>query len=279
MMKRRKLPGLDSPVVLLGKGGSGSRLLSQLALDGGVALGCNLNSSLDSLDFVDVVYNAVTRKLSHKGRYSASTVEKGLRAAASQIVSSLPHDDRSAWGFKLPECLFLLPEINAAFPRARYAVLFRDPLSASLRRTHVTSRMDSAVGRAALTASYIHCGLDPMTIASDPIEVHNACALAYQIELLMDFVDDLKGDAARVFITFFEDLVRDPSLELEAFANWLGRPLASECGLTRVANQSRASNVSLFAEATSGTLALVSRILGPAIRRQAELAASLPERM
>lgn len=276
MRIRRKTAYRDCPIVLLGKGGSGTRLLSQLAIDTGVSLGRDLGSSLDSLSMVDAVYGSVIKKLCRESNYSARVAERNLRSAADGILSSLPPDNKPDWGFKLPECLFLLPEIDTAFPKARYAVLFRDPLSATLRRTHVTSRMDSRIGRVALTAAYVHCGLDPLTIPSDPMEVHNACAVGYQLDLLIDHLDRLGRYNSRVFVTIFEDLVRDPFSELSAFSKWLGRPLTTESRLTNIASQSRAAK---SIGCPPETLSRVLCILEPAMRRQKKLVASLPERM
>ena len=45
--------GLDRPVILLGRGGSGTRMLSELALGLGVFLGGALNETGDSLEWVE----------------------------------------------------------------------------------------------------------------------------------------------------------------------------------------------------------------------------------
>jgi len=52
------------PVILLGRGGSGTRLLSQLALSNGVFLGNALNASFDSVEWVETLYDLVRHPLS-----------------------------------------------------------------------------------------------------------------------------------------------------------------------------------------------------------------------
>jgi hypothetical protein len=47
----------DKPVILLGRGGSGTRLLAQLALSVGVFLGNELNASHDSVEWVETLYD------------------------------------------------------------------------------------------------------------------------------------------------------------------------------------------------------------------------------
>lgn len=53
---------LEQPVVLLARGGSGSRLLSWLAADAGVFLGNEINISCDALELVQPLYKGVLTK-------------------------------------------------------------------------------------------------------------------------------------------------------------------------------------------------------------------------
>jgi hypothetical protein len=47
----------SEPVILLGRGGSGTRLLAQLALSTGMFVGNKLNTSHDSVEWVETVYD------------------------------------------------------------------------------------------------------------------------------------------------------------------------------------------------------------------------------
>lgn len=261
-------------MVLLGKGGGGTRLLSQLAIDAGVSLGSSLNASLDSLPLVNVVYGAVRRKLGHRIWYSPRTVESRLKIAAQAILSSIPPNERTHWGFKLPECVYLLPEVEAAFPGARYALVVRDPIFTSLRRTHITSRLDNPIGRATLPAAYRYCGLEPARIAADPIQVHNACAVAHQLNLLMDHVDGIQNGKARVFVTRFEDLVGHPATELSAFAAWLGRPISRTTLLDQQVDPARAAK---SIDCPPDVLERITRIVQPTVARLRQLTGDRPD--
>jgi hypothetical protein len=101
----------ETPVNLVGKGGGGTRLLSQLAIDAGLNMGPNLNISLDSLDLVAAVYPAVMDKI---GREPLGATHPGiipsLHTAAKKIWNAIPAENTGPWGFKLPENIFLLPE-------------------------------------------------------------------------------------------------------------------------------------------------------------------------
>src|SRR5680860_317613 len=55
---------LHAPIVLVGRGGSGTRLISDIAVGAGVFLGNQLNKSLDSREWVGVIYDIAVTKLS-----------------------------------------------------------------------------------------------------------------------------------------------------------------------------------------------------------------------
>lgn len=259
----RPEPQLDSPLILLGKGGGGSRLLSQMALDCGVSMGTRLNRSLDSLDMAAAVYRSVERKLGERKDRSPALIESDLRCSARTILHSIHNEGRASWAFKLPECLFILPELRSAFPHARYAVLIRDPLDTATRRSHQTARIESHIGGFTLPAAYRHCGLDPANLAADPIPLHNACATAHQLDLLMDHLDILAARKKPAFVTRFEDVIRDPQCELAAFSRWLGRPVTGR-GLSDSVNQDRASAAT---ECPPEVLDQIERILQPVRKR------------
>jgi hypothetical protein len=213
----------DSPVNLVGKGGGGTRLLSQLAIDAGLTMGPNLNDSLDSIDLVGAVYPSVRQKI---GREPAGSNPPGiipsLHASAKKIRDAIPAEDKGPWGFKLPENIFLLPEWLEAFPKGRFAVLLRDPTSTSFRRPHITSTPQAGIGRVALHAAYMHCGFDTAKLESDPVPIRNACAIVHQLDLLIDFMATMKADVHRVHWVFFENVLSHPDREIMRFSQWMG---------------------------------------------------------
>ena len=174
----------SQPVVLLGRGGSGTRLLARLALSIGTFLGNELSASHDSVEWVETLYDlAIEAVTAGVASGSARDVywRKRLRHRASEILASGRCDPTALWGWKLPETMLTLPQALRAFPRARVVHLVRHPVTSALRRTHMTSRLDNPVGRAVLPVAYRACGLNPDNIELDEPYIHNAVTWAYQV--------------------------------------------------------------------------------------------------
>jgi hypothetical protein len=175
---------LSQPVILLGRGGSGTRLLAQLALSVGAFLGNELNASHDSVEWVETLYDlAVEAVTGDIASNSARELywQSRLRHRASEILAVGRRNPAVLWGWKLPETMLTLPHALRAFPQARVVHLVRHPVTSALRRTHITSRMDNRVGRAVLPSAYRACGLDPDNIELDEPYIHNAVSWAYQV--------------------------------------------------------------------------------------------------
>jgi hypothetical protein len=208
---------LDSPIVLLGRGGSGTRLLGSLASDAGVFLGSNLNRPMDSLDIVLAVYRGIVEKYRCRASWQKEQTVPRLRAAAASMIRDLPAD--ATWGFKLPETLLLLPEIAQAFPQARYVNYVRDPLRTSLRRTHMTARLDNHIGRITLPLAYDYLGLDRHQILNDSSAMHMAYTTLHQLALVREQLQQVPLE--RQFKTSFERVIAHPAGEVARLANWL----------------------------------------------------------
>jgi len=216
---------LDTPIVLLSKGGGGSRLLAALAEDAGVCLGHSVNISGDCLDLVMAVYKSVIEKYKCPALWQRDLIVPQLRLAAAQMLQRLTARQRGLWGFKLPETLFLLPEIAEAFPNARFLQMFRNPFASALRRTHMTARLDNEIGRLTLPLAYRAAGQPLADILGDATALHMAYTTAHQLRLGLDFSRNLPGD--RYFECHFEDLLNDPEQEVRQLCKWLGTPAVS----------------------------------------------------
>jgi hypothetical protein len=95
---------------------------------------------------------------------------------------------------KLPEMMLVLPLLIDAFPHAKVVHLTRHPVSSSLRRTHMTSRLTNAVGAAALPAAYRYSNRDPRQIGSDEPYLHNAYAWNFQVARVVRYAWDVLGE-------------------------------------------------------------------------------------
>jgi hypothetical protein len=77
----------QAPIILTGRGGSGTRLLSDIASASGVFLGNDLNVSSDSVEWVDLIYKIVIGKMSGA---SAKSFSNELQARAKNVVAQRP---------------------------------------------------------------------------------------------------------------------------------------------------------------------------------------------
>jgi hypothetical protein len=215
---------LSSPVIFLGRGGSGTRLLSVMAKDLDLFVGDDLNKMGDSREMANAIYRAVFRKHRCPAGWQQKLIESDLRNCAKEMLraSSWPE----MWGFKLPESALVLPDLQAAFPNAKYVMLERDPLSISLQRPNVTAQPDQIIGQVALPLAYSYLGIPHSRILTDPDSVRSAATTEHQISLMLKFRRQIPR--TRWLDLNFEQLIRDPLDQLRRLSEYCGRPEMSD---------------------------------------------------
>lgn len=209
---------LDAPILLIGRGGGGTRLLSVVAQDCGLFIGNTVIPSGDCLDMVPAIYRSLLRRWKFSDPWSLSAIKDDLLSAAAAMLSEAGWPAR--WGFKLPESALLLPDLMDAFPKARVVHFSRDPLATILRRSHMTARLDNEIGRATIPAAYDHIGRDRANILTDETLVHMAITTRHQIDLIAAAKENLVAD--RYLHLTFEETIRRPQDTLDAFARFTG---------------------------------------------------------
>jgi hypothetical protein len=212
---------IDAAVLLIGRGGSGTRLLSQLAVDAGIFIGNQINHTGDSVEWVDLIYRMVVEAGGGDDLPSGSRYRGEIRATAEQILGDAPARPSGRWGLKLPETMLVLPLLMDAFPRATVVHLTRHPISSSLRRTHMTSRLDNPVGRVALPAAYRYAKLDPGQIGTDEPYLHNAYSWNFQVTRVVRYARAAL-DEARYLEIRYEDLCAQPDRVSAVVRSYLG---------------------------------------------------------
>jgi hypothetical protein len=215
---------ISEPLILLGRGGSGTRLLSSMAQTSGVFLGNELNSTQDSVEWITDIYDLAFESTS-SGIAAASSRDfywrDRLRKRAAEILAKASLSPDVLWGWKLPETMLALAQVLRTFPRARMVHLVRHPFSIAARRTHVTSRSDNPVGRAVLAAAYRACGLDEKDIPLDPIYLHNATSWNYQVASVLRVLRDA-ALPERVLLLRYEEICLRGDEAQRRFADFLG---------------------------------------------------------
>ena len=251
---------LDKPFILIGKGGGGSRLLSRMVQDCGVSLGCDVSLSGDSMEMVVAIYQAVIHRYKCSAQWQRDLSIPKLRLAAARMLMQLRPSQRQCWGFKLPESVFVLSEIAAAFPKAVYVIMTRDPLATCLRRTHMTARLDNEIGRLTLPAAYDWKKVPRESILNDPPVIHMAYSITHQWGLVKDFLQS-HNITSGIYFCSFEKILADPLKELNGLSRWIGLSVSS-FDLMKDVDPARAT-ISLAID-DSNIMARLTEILEPA---------------
>jgi len=212
---------LDSPIILISRGGSGSRLLSTMAQDMDIFLGNKVNLSGDAMELVQSIYQGIVEKYRCKTVWQKKQITHRIKAACAEMIKDIPLD--RLWGFKLPECIFLLPELQEAFPNARYIHFLRDPLSTCLRRTHMTARLDNHIGRITLPLAYDYLKIERKNILNDHSIKHMVNTTIHQLSLIKKNLDQLP-EHKKLEIKL-ENIINDPGMEMNTLSKWLGQPI------------------------------------------------------
>ncbi len=215
---RPRVQALDKPVVLLGRGGSGTRLLSAIADELGVFIGSERNPSGDSMEMVPAIYRTLFRTMQVYDDVAGRSPEDLVAAAGNMLELAAPS---GLWGFKVPESMLVVESIIKAFPNARVLHLIRDPLATCLRRPHMTARVDNEIGRACLRSAYRSAGIDMAEAVADPPCVRMAITTNHQIGKVLALCDSGRLDG-RYLDLLFEDLVNKPAWAVARVARWLG---------------------------------------------------------
>ena len=224
---------LKAPLVFLGRGGSGTRILSEIAQSMDVFLGNRLNKSKDSVEWVDTIYEIGSRRtVPNKGyQLEESKAVDLLHHRARDVLSAGDWQEGRPWGWKLPETMLIVPDVLRAFPKARFVHLVRHPVTSSLRRTHMTSRADNPIGHSVLLASYREAGLDVSRIHTDEDYLRNAYSWLYQVKRVHEFAME-NLDSKTYFLLRYEDVLQSSKSYEQDLSNFTGLAYEKSDGLS-----------------------------------------------
>lgn len=135
---RGKSAPRETPIVILGTGGSGTRVLATLAREAGYFMGTNLNRPGDSADlgkFTGLCANRYLRKSdwieetwqeSNREKFGhPSDMSAGFWSAVEGHRAAIDDVD-APWGWKTPRTILILPFVHEMLPSARVVHLVRD---------------------------------------------------------------------------------------------------------------------------------------------------------
>ena len=222
-----------SPIIVTGRGGSGTRLISDLAQRNNIFLGNELNESEDSLEWKDLIYELVVKKFNSIEEAASATkstnhgISNGEKClsdlidVAVDVLSKKNWNVGQKWGWKLPETMLLVPELMSIFPDAKLIHLVRHPVTSSLRRSHKTSRPTSSVGRSVLKLAYSYVGLDQSSISTDDDYRRNAITWMYQVDSVSKYAKEYLDDT-RYLEVHFEDICNNPEIVQKTLCDFVG---------------------------------------------------------
>jgi hypothetical protein len=121
----------SAPLVIGATGGSGTRVLARIAKLAGYNLGNNVNAAEDALEFYSFFETWVDRSFSAQQAGKLLTPSESVRMKedfSAALARHLPEAERgrTAWGWKAPRSIYLLPFLRGEFPQLKFIHLVRD---------------------------------------------------------------------------------------------------------------------------------------------------------
>ena len=208
------------PVVLMGRGHSGTRVLSWLCAHLGVRLGsspAHVTGDPDDLTFTGEIKTLARHNL---GVTSTDAVRPGdLRRFRSAVAAFYARLGRPTgpWGWKFPETYLIPPYVALTFPGARILHLVRDGRDVAFK-THLTDDPRHRLGRAVLAAC---------DATGQPHHVQAAASWAWQVDRFDAF--RAERPLEHVLDVRFRDLCTAPAEWAERIAEFLELPMTPAC--------------------------------------------------
>jgi hypothetical protein len=202
---------MQSPVVIGGLGGSGTRVVARILKRAGYFMGTNLTGAEDAIEFWEFYDRWINRYLlRHQAPLSKKEddlMERDFSACVARHRLVIPAPD-APWGWKNPRSILLLPFLNETFPGMKYLHVVRDgrdmAFSASAQdqvRQHGTAILGSN-----------------LKDAPEPVRT-SACWARINLEAA-SYGDQQMGD--RYLAVKFEKLCVEPRENVQRILSFLG---------------------------------------------------------
>lgn len=129
----------SSPVFVMGRGGSGTRMASTLVQELGFFFGNKINNSADSLEWKKIVLEKVGVRGASLGLpqgVSQKEEEEIIKIALTSLDRNgwVPRAPIVPWGFKIPPLLLVFPLWAEVFPNSKFIHMIRHPIPSSVGR-------------------------------------------------------------------------------------------------------------------------------------------------
>jgi len=245
-----------APVVIMGRGHSGTRLLAWALYTSGVLLWSDQNRTSGDTN------SRFNRKIKHIAAADPLSTATGtirpsglrrFQRAAWRYFENL-HRPQQRWGWKFPETYLIAPYVNYTFPNARYIHIVRDGRDLAYK-FHLTDDPRRRVGRRILRQ------LDAL---SNPHYIQAALSWKFQVDAFDRFKQRLS--TSQWIELRFEDLCHEPKLTMQKIWDFLDIPTSQNC-LDYLSKQINPAKVAQHASEDPAELAEIQARIGDTLQR------------
>ena len=197
---------MPGPLVITGTGGSGTRVVAEIAMRAGWSLGTKLNDQNDNMRIANVENHPVGTRFLEDGGPTDAQLAHYLHVIDSE---RWPHD---RWGWKHPQTMHFIRWVYDAYPETlRVLHVVRDGRDMA----YATNVFEHWFGR-------FYLGDSERSLAPEP--VRNVKLWARANDTLRRFCE--KHLPNRYHVLRLEDLVSDPAHWVGRVFGWLGGPVS-----------------------------------------------------
>ena len=221
---RRKIRGRADflatlePVMLMGRGHSGTRVLSFACMHLGIQLGTSAaTGDADDRTFTRTIKKIAGRTL--RQHLPGSAEEKNLIRFQKAVLHYYKKigSPQTFWGWKFPETYLIGDCIARTFPRARYIHLVRDGRDLAFKQ-HLTDDPNRKLGKILLSR---------INVMDLPHHLQAAMSWAFQVDLFDEFRASLPAE--QILDLRFEDMCREPMTAMQQVCDFLKIPMTEQC--------------------------------------------------
>ncbi len=246
---KKTLP-IDSPIIIMGRGHSGTRVIAWACHHLGINLG--LTEEKLSGDAADTEFTKSIKKIvynSIKGtefKWSNREYKRFCNAVAkyhTNLSPSTPH-----WGWKFPETYLIGPYILKAFPDTKFIHFMRDGRDVSFKY-HLTDKPNRPIGRKIIKAT---------NTLHKAHHIQAATSWQYQVNMFDKFKEHIP--LGNLLEMKFEDLCLNPEDTSQALINFIGIEMTGSCK-QYLGNDINTAKVSEYKKQSPEEVAEVEKII------------------
>jgi hypothetical protein len=215
----------EQPVVVMGRGHSGTRVLAWALEALGIRMGTlpeKKTGDAQDRHFTGVIKRLAGREIDRDpcAEPSPTSVRRFARAAAGFLAwmerRAPDWTERRGWGFKFPEAYLIGPVVDAVFPLARHIHMVRDGRDLAFKE-HLTDDASRRLGRRILRH---------LAAIREPHHIQAARSWDFQVRRFTGFSERL---GPRVHRLTFERLIADPHGSMREVCAFLDLPMTDAC--------------------------------------------------